>query len=80
LLSTLRPGHAAWARLIRKVYESDPLECPKCRWGEVEFEFRLDHLRIWSVPEPETYALMLTGLGLLGWIRRSKNLKETATA
>ncbi|OGA52065.1 MAG: hypothetical protein A3G24_19155 [Betaproteobacteria bacterium RIFCSPLOWO2_12_FULL_62_13] len=21
---------AAWARLIRKVYEADPLECPKC--------------------------------------------------
>jgi len=21
---------AAWARLIRKVYEPDPLECPKC--------------------------------------------------
>jgi hypothetical protein len=22
---------AAWARLIHKVYESDPLECPKCK-------------------------------------------------
>ena len=22
---------AAWVRLIRKVYESDPLECPKCK-------------------------------------------------
>jgi hypothetical protein len=22
---------AAWARLIRRVYESDPLECPKCK-------------------------------------------------
>ena len=22
---------AAWARLIRKVYEADPLQCPKCR-------------------------------------------------
>jgi hypothetical protein len=22
---------AAWARLIRKVYESDPIECPKCK-------------------------------------------------
>ena len=21
---------AAWARLIRKVYEADPLECPRC--------------------------------------------------
>jgi hypothetical protein len=24
-------ARAAWARLIRKVYEADPLECPKCR-------------------------------------------------
>jgi hypothetical protein len=23
-------ANAAWARLIRKVYEVDPLECPKC--------------------------------------------------
>ena len=22
---------AAWARLIRKVYEADPLECPQCK-------------------------------------------------
>ena len=22
---------AAWGRLIRKVYEADPLECPKCK-------------------------------------------------
>ena len=22
---------AAWAQLIRKVYEADPLECPKCK-------------------------------------------------
>jgi len=24
-------ARAAWARLIRKVYEVDPLECPKCK-------------------------------------------------
>ena len=23
-------ARSAWARLIRKVYEADPLECPKC--------------------------------------------------
>jgi hypothetical protein len=22
---------ATWARLIRKIYEADPLECPKCK-------------------------------------------------
>jgi len=24
-------ARAAWARLIRKVYEVDPLECPRCK-------------------------------------------------
>jgi hypothetical protein len=24
------PAKSAWARLIHKVYEVDPLECPKC--------------------------------------------------
>jgi len=24
-------AEATWARLMRKVYEADPLECPKCR-------------------------------------------------
>jgi hypothetical protein len=25
------PGEAPWARLIRKIYEADPLECPQCK-------------------------------------------------
>ena len=28
---TAARAKAAWARLIRKVYEADPLECPKCK-------------------------------------------------
>ena len=24
-------ARATWARLIRKVYEADPLECPQCK-------------------------------------------------
>ena len=24
-------ARAAWAKLIRKVYEADPLECPQCK-------------------------------------------------
>ncbi|MBI2225346.1 MAG: hypothetical protein HYU44_10430 [Betaproteobacteria bacterium] len=24
-------ARASWARLIKKVYEVDPLECPKCK-------------------------------------------------
>jgi hypothetical protein len=25
-----RQSRAAWARLIKKVYEADPLSCPRC--------------------------------------------------
>ena len=31
------------------------------------------------IPEPETYALMLTGLGIMGWVRKRKN-KQTVEA
>ncbi len=33
-----------------------------------------------AVPEPEIYAMMGVGLGLLGWVGRRKKLKEAAAA
>jgi hypothetical protein len=51
---------AAWARLIRKVYEADPLECPKCKGSmrvialiEDPGVIRriLEHLGLWA-PQP----------------------------
>ena len=51
---------AAWARLIRKVYEADPLECPRCK-GPMRVIALIDdpgvvrrileHLGCWA-PEP----------------------------
>jgi hypothetical protein len=51
---------AAWARLIRKVYEVDPLKCPKCK-GPMRVIALIDdpdvvrcileHLGSWA-PEP----------------------------
>jgi hypothetical protein len=51
---------AAWARLIRKVYEADPLECPQCQ-GPMRVIARIDdaavvrrileHWRRWA-PDP----------------------------
>jgi len=51
---------ANWARLIRKVYEVDPLVCPKCGTVMSIISFItdpplvkkiLDHLNLWDVPE-----------------------------
>jgi len=53
---------AAWARLIRKVYEVDPLECPKCK-GPMRvialiedagvIRRILEHLGRWALEPPE---------------------------
>lgn len=32
------------------------------------------------IPEPETYAMMLAGLGLMGWVARRRQRKEAASA
>jgi len=50
-------ARSAWARLIRKVYEADPLECPKCK-GPMRIIALIDdplvvrrileHLRLWQ--------------------------------
>lgn len=37
----------------------------------------IDNLSVTAVPEPETYALMLAGLGLMGVIARRRNKKST---
>jgi type VI secretion system secreted protein VgrG len=39
-----------------------------------------DQAGLAAVPEPETYAMMLAGLGLLGFAARRRKQKETATA
>lgn len=55
-----RATRATWARLIQKVYEFDPLECPKCSHtlrviavidAAAVIRRILKHLRLWN-PEP----------------------------
>jgi hypothetical protein len=54
---------AAWARLIRKVYEADPLQCPKCKAPmrvialiEDPGVIRriLEHLGLWAPEAPQS--------------------------
>ncbi len=56
-----RAARRAWARLIKKIYEVDPLICPECSgpmrlisFIEEEEVIRkiLEHLKLWEEPEP----------------------------
>jgi PEP-CTERM motif len=40
------------------------------------YAFEVDNLRVTAVPEPETYALMLAGLGLMGFIARRRRPQQ----
>lgn len=54
-----RKCRANWARLIQKIYETDPLTCPKCRGimrvvafieEVVVIRKILEHLELWKIP------------------------------
>jgi hypothetical protein len=38
--------------------------------------FVIDNLSVSAVPEPETYAMMLAGLGLMGFMGRRRKAKQ----
>ena len=48
------------------------------------YQVNFDNVRLDAVtapiPEPEIYAMMGLGLGLIGWVRRTKKLREGAAA
>jgi len=43
-------------------------------------QFYVSGMTVTAVPEPETYAMLLAGLGLLGFAARRRKLKEAAAA
>lgn len=53
----------AWARLIKQVYEVDPLVCPRCAGAMRIIAF---------IEQPEVIAKILTHLGLCSALRQSK--------
>ena len=60
---------AAWARLIRKVYEADPVECPRCK-GPMRV--------IALIVEPEIIQRILEHLGRWAPIGSSFNQRKRA--
>ena len=46
--------------------------------AENQSQFAIDNLRVAPVPEPETYALMGLGLGLVGWMSRRRSRAASA--
>jgi hypothetical protein len=45
---------------------------PGYMYGFTNFDVAVDNISISAVPEPSTYAMLLGGLGLIGWVRRRK--------
>jgi hypothetical protein len=58
----------SWARLIQKIYEADPLICPKCQ-GKMRV--------IGSIEDPSVIRAILEHLGL--WLCRSRRLPKSTT-
>lgn len=51
----------------------------KLRFRSVEspgFAFEVDNLRISPVPEPQTYAILLAGLGAIGFVARRRRIQS----
>jgi hypothetical protein len=65
------PGRFTWGHAD----DRDPTQ-DFAAWGDV----RIDSLHVAAIPEPEIYAMMMVGLGMLGWLGRRKKLKERAAA
>jgi hypothetical protein len=41
-------------------------------------ELRVDDIAVSAVPEPEVYAMLAAGLGLIGWKLRRRQRRDTA--
>lgn len=46
---------------------------PGYMYGFTDFDVAVDNISVSAVPEPSTYAMMLGGLGMVGWMKRRKS-------
>ncbi|HEX8406315.1 MAG TPA: PEPxxWA-CTERM sorting domain-containing protein [Duganella sp.] len=45
---------------------------PGYMYGFTDYDVAVDNISVSAVPEPSTYAMMLGGLGMIGWMKRRK--------
>lgn len=53
---------------------------PGFSYGFTKFDVAVDNISISPVPEPSTYAMLVGGLGLIGWMRRRQGRQQAGAA
>jgi len=71
-----------WTKLDKVSFTSlaSPAGTPLDNFSTYNRAFVMDNLSVSAVPEPETYALMLAGLGLMGAITRRRKAGKSPAA
>lgn len=52
---------------------------PGYMYGFTDYDVAVDNISVSAVPEPSTYAMMLGGVGMIGWVARRKAKARAAT-
>jgi hypothetical protein len=73
------PGDRSFASVLASVDELVfTTFVPGYAYGFSNHDIAVDNISISAVPEPESVAMMLSGLGMLGWLARRKKRQATA--
>ena len=71
--STFVASQSAPNPLVHTAYTDGSHNNSYISYDGLSFGVQVDAATVTAVPEPESYAMLLAGLGLLGWMSRRKN-------